>query len=369
MSGESKYHRLFEMHRTAMVYQDCLAKKCHVNQAFRSLFGIETEQVHAEDFVQWIHPIDLPAFRIEDDCLMNHKTDGYELKIRCINKNGDVLFTRMSVSAVRNEQGEVVASLRIIEDVTRENQIEEEIRAKNEELVKTNSELDGFVYTISHDIKAPLSSLKGLIELLKDEKNPTTIAQYISLQEACLERLDTFIQEITEYSRDRKCALKVELVKVEQLVQEVIEQHRYMTDHHGRVKLRMESAGGHVITSDRSRIILILNNLISNGIKYADLSKEVPFVAIRIEEGDAQELIIEVEDNGIGISAEHQSHVFDMFYRAHSTIEGTGIGLHIVKEAIQRIGAKIEVKSVPSEGTIFRIRLPHVVKSTNHETE
>jgi signal transduction histidine kinase len=233
---------------------------------------------------------------------------------------------------------------------------------RNEELIKTNSELDGFVYTVSHDIRAPLSSLKGLIALLKEEEDADTISHYIQLQEESVVRLDTFIKEISEYSRNRKSKLKKEVVNIDQLVQEVIEQHRYMPDYHRQVDFRMESEGVHYITSDRSRINLIINNLISNGIKYADLNKKRSYVAIRIKEGDAQELIIEVEDNGIGIKNEYQSRIFDMFYRINSKIEGTGIGLHIVKEAMERIGAKIEVQSVEGEGTTFRLILPSLNK-------
>lgn len=364
-STESLYRQLFESHRTALVYEDGFTQKLSVNQAFRSLFNLSTENVEVEDFTQWIHPDDLSAYRAEDESLKKSESDRYELKIRCMNKAGRVFFTRLSVCAIRNDQGEVIASLRMIEDETSEREMDRElreVRMRNEELIKTNSELDGFVYTVSHDIRAPLSSLKGLIALLKEEEDADTISHYIQLQEESVVRLDTFIKEISEYSRNRKSKLKKEVVNIDQLVQEVIEQHRYMPDYHRQVNLRMESEGVHHITSDRSRINLILNNLISNGIKYADLNKKRSYVAIRIKEGDAQELIIEVEDNGIGIKNEYQSRIFDMFYRINSKIEGTGIGLHIVKEAMERIGAKIEVQSVEGEGTTFRLILPSLNK-------
>ena len=105
-------------------------------------------------------------------------------------------------------------------------------------------------------------------------------------------------------------------------------------------------------------LLIIFNNLISNSIRYCDLSKERPFIYIRVSESYGK-IIIEVEDNGIGISDQHLKRIFEMFYRADESSAGSGLGLYIVREAINLLGGYINVASTPDIGTTFTIQLPN----------
>ena len=167
--------------------------------------------------------------------------------------------------------------------------------------------------------------------------------------------LDNFIGEVLDYSRNARVELKLEPVKVKDLVDEVIKGMLHM--HGGQdVAIDVRIEPGLIVSTDRERIKVILNNLVSNAIHYRDPGKKPGLV---IESSIlADHWIIVIKDNGIGIKKEHLEKIFDMFYKAHDHAQGTGLGLYIVKETVQRLGADIQMESEYAVGSTFTVKVP-----------
>ena len=232
---------------------------------------------------------------------------------------------------------------------------EQTLVEQNELLEKANKELDHFVYSVSHDLRAPLSSILGLTNIYQlsgDENEKAAIVKMISER---ANALDNFIGEVLDYSRNARVELKLEPVNVWGLVDEVRKGMLHM-DGVQDVTIDIRVDPGLMVSTDRERIKVILNNLVSNAIHYRDPGKKPTLV---IESSIMAEYwIIVVKDNGIGIKKEHHERIFDMFYKAHDRAHGTGLGLYIVKETIQRLGADIQVESEYAVGSTFIVKIP-----------
>jgi signal transduction histidine kinase len=231
---------------------------------------------------------------------------------------------------------------------------EKNILAKNRELIKTNQELDRFVYSASHDLRAPLTSMAGLIHLA--QRDPSEAQNYLLLMHERLKVMDNYIKEIVEYSRNARTEVVLTEVPLKSLVQEVVQTLKYSTDlNKVNIVIRIDDSLNAI--TDRPRLQVILNNLIGNGFKYQDFSKTQPFLLIgaTVENGRC---VIKIEDNGIGIRQEHHQRLFGMFYRANDTVAGSGLGLYIAKEAAEKTNGIITFVSEYGKGSTFTVSLP-----------
>lgn len=232
-----------------------------------------------------------------------------------------------------------------------------QMERQNEDLVKINSELDSFVYSVSHNLRAPLRSVLGLINLTKDEQNVETIHDYNRKMEIMINKLDETLKEILDYSRNARQDKLTERVDLKKAIQENLEKLKYMPGFE-RVEVKLTVNRSTVFMTDAYRVAVILNNMISNAIKYQDFSKEKSFLHIQVAiKSDVATL--HFHDNGIGIEPSVIDKIFNMFYRATDRSDGSGLGLYIVKEAVEKLNGKISVESKPGEGTLFRIELPN----------
>lgn len=232
-----------------------------------------------------------------------------------------------------------------------------EILHQNKELKKLNEELDRFIYSAAHDLKSPLASLHGLVLLAEKEINSPQHAHYFEMMSASLGKLDGFIRDITDYAKNKRQQLRVERVDPERMVREILESVRFLPQA-DRMQVVVNIEGADFYT-DKTRLEIILKNLISNSFRYMDFTKSEPFIRI---EGVVNEtcMNISVVDNGIGIARQHIRKVFDMFYRAVEHSKGTGIGLFLVKESVKMLRGRISVKSSLGEWTIFYLNLPNL---------
>ncbi len=236
---------------------------------------------------------------------------------------------------------------------------------RNENLRKTNNELDSFVYKASHDMRAPLTSLLGLIEISKRETDPAALNNFLELQAKSIRKLDSYIVDILNISRNSRMMVQEVPIDFKEMVEEIYDQLYYI-ENCARVKKITSIEGAAVFVSDPVRLNIILNNLISNSIRYADLSKEEPVIRtmIRLNESMAE---ITVYDNGTGIPEEHLGKVFNMFYRATETNNGSGLGLYIVKETLTKIKGTIAIRSEYRKYTEIKITVPNNAKSVKED--
>jgi len=256
------------------------------------------------------------------------------------------------------EIGKIKGVSVFVEDITELKDSQFRLIEKNRDLQKVNTELDSFVYRVSHDLRAPLTSILGLINLMKIETNKEKIAEYINLQERSVNKLDMFIKEIINLSRNSRLGITVSKIDFHELLDEVFESQNY-TKSAENIDRSLQIEDNLEFYTDRQRLSIILNNLISNSLKYVDSNEEKPYVKVNVY-AEGTNCNIEVSDNGIGISEVFLPKIFEMFYRATQEFTGSGLGLYIVKETIDRLKGKITVKSKTRVGSTFKAVLPNL---------
>jgi signal transduction histidine kinase len=232
----------------------------------------------------------------------------------------------------------------------------EEVNIKNSELEKTNKELDRFLYSTSHDLQSPLSSIKGLINVARYDTTDNRTHAYFDKMTDRVNSLENFIKDIIDYSKNDRTHVASELTDMSVLLNEVTENLKYVNGAE-LIKIKKDVQLEKHVEIDKSRISVVLSNLLANAIKYHDSSKSNQWISIEVSNSN-QTLKIRVSDNGSGISEEHQNRIFDMFYRGTLKSTGSGLGLYIVKEAVEKMSGEISVYSKPGEGSSFLVVVP-----------
>lgn len=233
-----------------------------------------------------------------------------------------------------------------------------DLAAQNEELVKINKEVDSLVYSVSHNLRAPLMSLVGLLNLARLEDRLEVIRDYNKLMEGVIHKLDDTLKEILDYSRNARQELQAEHIDFRKLIADTLDKLRFMPDYHS-IDVRVTVNDKVDFRSDHYRLSVIANNLISNSIKYADLRKPKPLFQITVTT-DEKRAVLQFRDNGIGIEKSLVPKIFNMFFRGTTEREGSGLGLYIVKEAVHMLGGKIDVSSELGNGTLFELEVPNL---------
>lgn len=232
-----------------------------------------------------------------------------------------------------------------------------ERRMTENELLERNFELDSFVYRASHDLKAPLNSIMGLIELAKMEQDQSpAMNQYLDLMDRSVKKLDSFIRNLADFSSNRSVSGGRDLIRFDNLIAETIENVQTALDAQN-IGFITKIDGDGRFRSDPVRLKVILDNLISNAVKYRHLDREDAEVKVKVTYTPEHAQII-VSDNGIGLGESEQEKVFRMFYRAHVQAYGAGLGLYIVRQAVDQLGGTISLQSKPGHGSKFIIEIP-----------
>jgi signal transduction histidine kinase/ligand-binding sensor domain-containing protein len=229
------------------------------------------------------------------------------------------------------------------------------VERRNAELRKVNSELDRFVYSASHDLRAPLASILGLINVARLD-SPDKVEEYLQKIQVSVHKLDGFIRDIIDFSRNARVEMEVVPIHFNELIHEVIENMIYL-DEKNLIKRIVNVKGSDVFHTDKKRLTIVLNNLISNSIKYFNPNADNPFIEITVQY-NSQQAIIVVKDNGIGIAPEHVNNIFKMFYRGDEKSRGSGLGLYIVNETVDKIKGTISVESDHGKGSTFTVVIP-----------
>jgi signal transduction histidine kinase len=226
----------------------------------------------------------------------------------------------------------------------------------NRQLKKLNKELDRFVYSTSHDLRAPLLSVLGLLNLTEENKDEKEQKHYHGLMRRRVLALDKFIKDITDYSRNNRLNIVSESVSLATLTNEIWESLRYSDDARG-IEFINALPLELTVMNDGTRLRVVLSNLIANAIRYHDHRKEKRYIKV-YHHLTNNSFALHVEDNGQGIAPEFHSKIFDMFYRANESSQGSGLGLYIVRETLAKLSGTIQLCSTPRVGSTFSISVP-----------
>jgi len=226
---------------------------------------------------------------------------------------------------------------------------------ERENLDKENKELDSFLSNTSHDLRTPIASILGLTYLGKIELQEEKARTFMGMIEERIRKLDLVIGDILSLSRTKKVDLKIEDLDFTKLLDETITDIRFNKGA-SAIHLEYQPDPGHVFRSDYNQMKIILNNLMTNAVKYHNLNQQNPYIRVSFKRVRSA-VEIAVQDNGQGISKESIPKIFDMFYRASAGTEGTGLGLYIVQEALSKIKGIVLVDSQLGKGSTFKIVL------------
>jgi signal transduction histidine kinase len=246
-------------------------------------------------------------------------------------------------------------------DITELKKGRDELIIKNKELEKLNGELDSLIYSITHDLRSPVLALMGLLDIVYESGEfGSENQEYLSLMRKSILRLDDTIREILNYSRNARTDIDYTEIDLLHFVNQSFESVQYYVSY----KIRLETSihADCAFYSDENRINTLINNLVTNAVKYSRENDGHAFIKFSASI-DQNNCVITIQDNGEGIPYDHQKNVFKIFHRASSTAIGSGLGLFICSEIINKLNGKISLESVPLNGTTFTITIPNGIKT------
>lgn len=228
---------------------------------------------------------------------------------------------------------------------------------KNQELEKAYEELDKFSYSVTHDMRGPLLSILGAVEVAQQIDDVEEIREMLNLMAKSVKKLDNFIQAIHDYYSLKRGELQIVEIDFNELVKEMEDIYR-ITANINNVDFRTNVVQHEVFRCDEMSLKVIFNNLLSNAFKYQrkENSDKLIEMDIEVSRGTAT---ITVKDNGIGIPQNYIGEIFNMFFRATSQDVGSGFGLYNVKDALSKINGEIKIESEVGIGTKFLVTIPN----------
>ena len=250
------------------------------------------------------------------------------------------------------QQEELIAAIE--ELIDKNNFLEEAMH----ELKTRNTEIGQIVYSTYHDLKSPITSIKGLLNLISVESGHEKIVQYVSIAEATMGKMENILALMTDYSYNITEKINYNSIDFE-AIPDSIHQVMEELDSYEPDTIRYDIRQSSLFYSDWNRILKLLFHILSNAIVFRATNRKL---SIRIKILCRQkDCIINIEDNGIGIGAEALPYVFNMFYRASELSQGAGLGLYLAKSIVQKLKGKIGIDSRLGSGTLVKIKIP------NHE--
>ncbi len=266
-------------------------------------------------------------------------------------QNDQINIQRVELERARKKLQEINEHLeKLVHNKTKK------LKSTIKKLDKTVNELDRFVYSASHDLSAPLKSIRGLVQIAKLEQDKERTKEYYKYIEESIYKLERVIQSLVEFSRNTHLEVKAEPILLHYMISEIFNELSFWPEA-AKIEFFNDVPTDCKLISDTQRLKIVLHNIIGNSIKYSDHKKENQFInaSATIKE---EFCLLTIADNGIGISKERLNHIFNMYYRATELSNGSGLGLYIVKETIIKLGGEIDVDSELKMGTSFMIKLP-----------
>jgi PAS domain S-box-containing protein len=266
-----------------------------------------------------------------------------------IDRNGNLrIMLNNNIGIVENDK--LTRTWRVQADITERKNTERELR-------EAYNELDTFFYKASHDLKGPIASMLGVVHLGQMDNKEPQISRYFDMIGTSASRLDKTLMELIEIARTRKGTSKTNEVHLKPFVSMVLDDLAHLPKYL-RVKFNIQVPDQATLVTDRVLLQSVFKNLIHNAINYSN--RRDPKVEVIIRENE-KTIALEVIDNGEGIPESIQPKIFDMFYRGHQESEGSGLGLFVVKNALEKMKGTIRFQTATGKGTVFYVTFPKIL--------
>jgi PAS domain S-box-containing protein len=361
VSTKLKYNQILEQANSAIILADENGQIDYFNHAAERMFGISREKIlqrelssiMPEEVLQRLKKILKLGSGPESE--MNKGV--FEVELHKV--NGRRFWGSISLNAFKlGSEGQYII---FITDATERITYSELLKDKNEELKKTNRQLDSFLYSAYHDLRSPLTTLLGLSNLMKMNSENQELSTYGKMISETVTKLDRVLLDMITFSKNAKQNISTDEVNLEELIEEVMANLSKSFDL-SPFQITWERNIQAVLYSDAERLKVIFFHILKNAIQFSDLRKEEKKIGINIHL-NYKGLEVIFSDNGIGISPTHLAQIFEMFYRGSELSKGSGLGLYLVQETIDKLGGSIEAKSEKGENTIFKVYIPNGLKA------
>lgn len=268
-----------------------------------------------------------------------------------LEKNQELESSQDQIIAVNNKLQELNQALEARVE-KRTAKIKDTIR----KLQQTNKDLDTFTYKTSHDLKGPISRIKGILALARFENPEAKTDKYLDLIEKTTKEMDILLSKLTQVHNIYNSKIEYKPIDIPTIFKEVMEKISPLVEQ-AKFKFHFDLKNENELKTDEKMMELILLNLLENALIYADDQKsqqEIKLSTFRKE----NTFYLSIEDNGVGIPEKQLPRIFEMFYRGSEKSIGNGLGLYLVKVAVEKIGGKLKCETEEFEFTRFTIEFP-----------
>lgn len=356
--SEERFRTMAEGSEFLIAVYDEDGKAVYFNKAWLDLTGKSLKELLNVGWSGIIHPEDKEKYTNQFQSAFKNK-ETFEGEFRVISKNGEYRWLLVRRTPRFRPDGSFAGYISSCIDITERKEAEKTLEKNNKQLIRINNDLDNFIYTASHDLKAPMSNIEGLLHALNvtlEQYKNEEVEKILELMEKSINRFKKTILDLTEISKAQKEAVEdINEICLEEIMEDVKQTIANKIVDSG-AKIHIDFSEAPTVKFSSKNIQSILYNLISNALKYQHPERH-PEISVKTEKTHSH-IVLTVKDNGLGIDPANINKIFSMFKRFHDHVEGTGIGLYIVKRIIDNAGGKIEVESEEGKGTVFKIYFP-----------
>lgn len=339
---------------------DVLHGTLYWGEGFNTVFGynLAKQPNGIESWTKFIHPEDAGHVIKAIYAICDSKDTIWKEEYRYLRADGTYANVIDRGFVIRDQQGAAIRMVGAMHDISERKKTLFEMERVTEDLFKRNRELHEFGYIVSHNLRSPVANIKGISMLMNmDIDHPEKLRQYIIALSSSISRLDEVIIDLSKIlsSQDSPASLKSDSLDLQEIITNI---ETDLAENILQTNTRIYLTGGSfILHSHKAYIYSIFLNLISNSIKYKYINP--PVIAIDILH-QQETVTVTYKDNGIGIDlSKHAEEIFKPYKRFHSTIEGKGLGLFLVRSHVESMNGQISVKSQPKEGVSFTITLPN----------
>jgi PAS domain S-box-containing protein len=351
--SEKKYRLLAENSRDIICLHDKDGTITYISPAVETILGYSAEKMIGQKPCEIIHPDDKPFIA----SLNLNEPEHHPVQYRVIDQSGQYHWIETIFKPFKESPSGIEKILTQSRDIRRSKSYQTQLEERKRELERSNADLETFAFVSSHDMKEPLRMISNYMQLLKrryGDKLDKEANEYIDYANRGAVTLQQLIQDLLSYSRITRTEIKKENISLAKVAKEAIGNIDLMLKEKNAV---VKIEGDCQVLSDASLLVLVLQNLIENGVKYNH--SPTPTIELSCSK-EENWVIVAVKDNGEGIAPHHQQRIFEPFHRLHTKAEipGTGLGLSICKRIIERLGGKLWLQSETGKGTTFYFSLP-----------
>lgn len=297
-------------------------------------------------------------FKIKEKVIVQGKVTGQKVILK--KADGELLTVMVNCMMYSEEETDEVYFNWTALDISEWEDYDDRLRTKTDQLAKANAQVEKFLYSTSHDLRSPITTILGLVNLMRMETRDKEVLEYVSKIEQSVNVLDHIIHDIMNFSKASYQRMSSVKINFNELIQKTIDKQRDLQSF-PVIHMNIKVNGDYYFYSDPDRLEMIVGNILSNAFNFCDGNKARSFIHINVNVSPEQ-AVMEFIDNGIGIGKPFLENIFNMFYKASHLSRGAGLGLFIVKEAITQLKGTITVESEIGFGSLFRVIIPNNAK-------